>query len=279
MNAAFVRENDNYTCRVEDATAVFEFKKALFEIATDLKKKQQFFSLLQRIEAAKEIRAILMLNAPGAVEQSEYERFLEQIYEVGSIGQIGLGSETDVLIAREEHAVNQLLKFVSQSTKVTAIGLQGRIMPPFFGIGLAFDFRLVAEDSTFFFSTAGVDIPPSGALCFLLPLYVGLHKATELILRNNRLQTDEALALGLVNAVLPVDDFAQRCRRTLASMVGLSPSVLPSIKALLNAHRREEFERYIEEEFKVIHSAWSDRMRQIRVDCDLADKEVSNLRG
>ena len=131
MNTMLNCENENYSCLVEDTTAVFEFKKALFTIATDFEKKQRFFSLLHHIEESKDVQAILMLNAPGAVEQ---------IYETGNTGQIGLGSEADVLISREEYAINQLLCVIGQSSKVTAIGLQGRIVPPFFGIALAFDF-------------------------------------------------------------------------------------------------------------------------------------------
>lgn len=263
MNTMLNCENENYSCLVEDTTAVFEFKKALFTIATDLEKKQRFFSLLHHIEESKDVQAILMLNAPGAVEQSEYERFLQQIYETGNTGQIGLGSEADVLISREEYAINQLLRVIGQSSKVTAIGLQGRIVPPFFGIALAFDFRFASAGTNFLFSPTGIDMPPSGGLCFFLPFYVGSNKATELIISNNCLQVDEALAMGLVNSVVPTDDFSERCQRKLDALIGLPTSVLSATKKLLSKHRREEFELYMEEEFKVMHNAWCERVRQI----------------
>jgi enoyl-CoA hydratase/carnithine racemase len=52
-------------------------------------------------------------------------------------------------------------------------------------------------------------ITPEGAASVLLPLFVGRVKASDLLLCGSRISAEEALSLGLVNAV--VDDSDELC--------------------------------------------------------------------
>lgn len=72
-------------------------------------------------------------------------------------------------------------------------------------IALAADFRLLARSATFHFlftkvGLAGADMGSA----YLLPRLVGLGRATELLMLGERLEADEARAIGLAGAV--VDD-------------------------------------------------------------------------
>lgn len=76
-------------------------------------------------------------------------------------------------------------------------------------IALAADLRIVSESSSFHFlftrvGLAGADMGSA----YLLPRVVGLGRASELLLLGDPVTPDQALAMGLVNRVVPDDGLA-----------------------------------------------------------------------
>jgi enoyl-CoA hydratase/carnithine racemase len=74
-------------------------------------------------------------------------------------------------------------------------------------IALASDFRLLSESASFafLFTSVGLAGADMGS-AYLLPRIVGLARATELLMLGDRVQADEALALGLANKVVEPDE-------------------------------------------------------------------------
>ena len=75
------------------------------------------------------------------------------------------------------------------------------------GAELTFDCDLVvaAEATRFRFPEVGIGLTVTNGLTKLLPLYVGPVKAKELLLLAEPLPAEDALQLGLVNRVVPID--------------------------------------------------------------------------
>jgi enoyl-CoA hydratase/carnithine racemase len=113
-----------------------------------------------------------------------------------------------------------------------------RVHGPAAGIGfsyvLAADVVVASEDANFSQSFVRVGLMPDGGATYLLPARVGRLKAFELMARGEAISAQEALGLGLVNAVVPrarldayVDD--------LAAVLSIAPQPsLARIKAALN---------------------------------------------
>ncbi len=83
------------------------------------------------------------------------------------------------------------------------------------GASLAFacDFRIAADNVNFIQSFTKVGLVPDSGSTFMLPRLIGVTKAFELMLSADKLGAAEALNLGLVNKVVPVD--AVRLKRSL----------------------------------------------------------------
>ena len=80
---------------------------------------------------------------------------------------------------------------------------------------------------------------PEAASSYLLPLRVGRLKATELLLLSRPLDADEALALGLVNAVLPADMLLDQAIAQAAKLAALPPGALAASRALIRGDQAQ----------------------------------------
>jgi 2-(1,2-epoxy-1,2-dihydrophenyl)acetyl-CoA isomerase len=74
-----------------------------------------------------------------------------------------------------------------------------------FGLSLmaACDLAIAADDAYFTTAYRHIGLTPDGSSTWFLPRIVGPRKATELVLLSPRLAAPDALAIGLVNKVVP----------------------------------------------------------------------------
>ncbi|WP_018655609.1 enoyl-CoA hydratase-related protein [Actinomadura flavalba] len=78
------------------------------------------------------------------------------------------------------------------------------------GAGLAFacDLIVAADSARFATAFTAIGLAPDSGMSWTLQRLVGRAKATELLLLGERIDADEAHALGLVNRVVPADGLA-----------------------------------------------------------------------
>jgi len=89
-----------------------------------------------------------------------------------------------------------------------------------FEIALNCDFLVASERAKFGDTHARVGVMPGWGLTVLLPQAIGVRRAREMSFTGNFLDADEALALGLVNHVVPHDDLLPFTRRLALDIVG-----------------------------------------------------------
>lgn len=100
-------------------------------------------------------------------------------------------------------------------------------------IALACDIRIASENAVFAQPEVSLGIPPGWGATQRLTRLVGPGLAAEIILTGRRVKADEALRIGLVNAVYPADQLMAEARKLAEQIVKNSPRALAASKALM----------------------------------------------
>jgi 2-(1,2-epoxy-1,2-dihydrophenyl)acetyl-CoA isomerase len=112
-----------------------------------------------------------------------------------------LGAESDEAARRRLERMQDVTRKVQQSPAPVIAAVHG------FALGAGCEFALCCDlvaahsSAVFGFPEVEVGLSVTGGISHLLPLAVGAAKAKELILLGGRIDAQEALRLGLVNAV------------------------------------------------------------------------------
>lgn len=100
-------------------------------------------------------------------------------------------------------------------------------------VALAADFIIASDRARFISSFARVGFVPDLALMYVLPRRVGLVRAKEIVFSAREIRADEAVAVGLAEAVVPADSlrdaamqFAQRFEHAPTHVLGMAKRIL-----------------------------------------------------
>src|SRR6185436_4557474 len=133
----------------------------------------------------------------------------------------------------------------------------GRVHGAVAGFGLslmnACDLVVAAEDSYFASAYRQIALTPDGGGSWALPRLVGLRKAMEIFLLGERFGAADALALGLVNKVVPAADL-DAATNAMVQALATGPAL-----ALRNAKRlvRESLSRSLSEQLDAEASSFA----------------------
>lgn len=122
-----------------------------------------------------------------------------------------------------------------QATKPTVAMIRGPCFGGGVGLAAACDLRVAADDAVFSIPAArlGIAYPPP-AIADVVGL-VGAARAKDLFFTARRVEAAEALAIGLVDRVVPVADLEAETRALAATMAANAPLTLAAAKAAIAA--------------------------------------------
>ena len=125
-----------------------------------------------------------------------------------------------------------------------------------FGIAMACDLVYASERSTFEWAYHKTALTGAESSTFLLPRLVGFRKAMELVLLNPRLSAADALAMGLVTAVLPTPTF-ERDVMAVARRLAAGPTAAYGVAKLLlgQAAGMGQLDYHLDEELRHLVAA------------------------
>jgi len=101
-----------------------------------------------------------------------------------------------------------------------------------FELALGCDFLIASDRARFGDTHARVGVTPGGGMSVSLPQAVGLRRAKEMSLTGNFVTADEALALRLVNRVVPHDELLPTTRALAADIVANDQRAVRNLKQL-----------------------------------------------
>ena len=194
-----------------------------------------------RPEKRNALRVETMRECCAALDEAIADDGVRAIVLAGEGEHFAVGADYDLLAEMNDLRAAEVRRRIYEhfqgaarrlytAPKPTVAAVQGAAVTVGAELALACDFRVMAEGS--FLQESWVKlglVPPLGGL-FLLPRYLGLAKAREVVLRNKRIYAADALADGLASEVVPPGELADAARRLAEELMAIAPMAYFHIK-------------------------------------------------
>jgi 2-(1,2-epoxy-1,2-dihydrophenyl)acetyl-CoA isomerase len=130
----------------------------------------------------------------------------------------------DTSFRRVLDGYNPLIKGIAELDKPVIAAVNGPAAGAGFSLALACDLRIASSSAVFVTTFSRIGLTADSGMSYFLPRLVGWGKAYELLALSPRLSADDALQLGIVNRVVPADQFGDEVRE-LASQMAQGPTL------------------------------------------------------
>lgn len=115
-------------------------------------------------------------------------------------------------------------------------------------LAMACDIRIASEKAKFAQPEAGLGITPGFGGTQRLPRLVGEGKAKELIYTCAMVKADEALRIGLINKVVPLENLMEEARNMANAIMANAPIAVKLCKDAINRGMQVDIDKAIEVE-------------------------------
>jgi 2-(1,2-epoxy-1,2-dihydrophenyl)acetyl-CoA isomerase len=190
--------------------------------ALDLAMRRDLVSALDEIEAAAEVRVVILTGAGGHFCAGGDVKLMREHRHTAAEGR------------QRVEALNRMVVRLVEFPRPTIAMVDGFAVGAGCNLALCCDL-LIASDRARFGEVFGkIGLVPDGGGSWLLPRLVGLPRAKELVFTADVIDAAEALRLGLVNRVVPVAELAAATRALAERIAAGPPAVLRMAKHMLN---------------------------------------------
>ncbi len=131
---------------------------------------------------------------------------------------------------------------IFRCTKPVAAAIQGAAIGGGLGLALAADFRITAAEARFSANFARLGFHQGFGLSVTLPRLVGEQAAAELLYTGRRVNGTEAVALGLADRLVPLDDLRSATHAFAIEIARSAPLAVRSIRATLRGDLADRVE-------------------------------------
>jgi 2-(1,2-epoxy-1,2-dihydrophenyl)acetyl-CoA isomerase len=192
--------------------------------ALDLATKEALLAALEAASTDDSVRAVALTGRGRAFCVGEDLRELRTAYQAGHAPELG---ET---LERHYAPIVQLL---ADMPKPTVALVNGIAAGAGVSLALACDLRVASSAASFKLAFSGVGLVPDAGATWNLPRLVGLSIAMRMVLLDDPVKADEALAIGLVSRVFPAEEFERLAAATVAALAAGPTLAHARAKALL----------------------------------------------
>jgi 2-(1,2-epoxy-1,2-dihydrophenyl)acetyl-CoA isomerase len=220
------------------ATITLDRPDALNALTVEL--KLALLDALQRAAADDAVRSVVLTGAGRAFCVGQDLREHADSLEAG---------DTDLNTVRDHY--NPIVSALAEMPKPDIAAVNG--MAPGAGPSLTFacDFRILADNAKILMAFTGIGLGPDTGASWTLQRLVGYGRATAMLMLSEPVNAEQALEMGLVNAVVPAADVAATAAE-LAARLAAGPTVAyAGVKRALAVAARSDLAAALETEADV----------------------------
>jgi len=196
----------------------------------DIATMEEMNCALEKVLAAGPELKVLVLQAAG-----------KKAFSVG----VDVGDHTEDKVNHMIAAFHGIFRRLDRLEIPTIAAVQGAVLGGGCEVALFCDMVVAADNIKIGQPEIKLAVFPPIAVA-ALPAIVGPKKAYEMVLGGEALRADAALACGLINKVVAVDDFAAELEKFVKIFTALSGSALRSTKRALKAASDKPFAAALE---------------------------------
>lgn len=152
---------------------------------------------------------------------------------------------------------NKFVNTVRNLSKPVIAAINGVAVGGGVTIALACDIRIAADNARFSLPFAKIGLTPEFGCSYLLPRIVGMGNALNMLMMADFIDAEEALRIGLVNAVVPQAQFKDSVAEIANRIKQNSKSSLNSIKQLINVSLSSDINQVLELEAQHLGRAFN----------------------
>jgi 2-(1,2-epoxy-1,2-dihydrophenyl)acetyl-CoA isomerase len=177
---------------------------------------------LRRAEAEASVRSVVLTGAGSVFSAGQ------DVTALGAVdGQVSFRRHL-------ERTYNRLILRVRRLEKPVVGAINGAAAGAGLGLALAADIRLAARSARFVFGFTGIGLTTDSATSLMLPLLIGLARASEVAFTNAPISAEQALSYGLVNRVVDDTDLAAEAAKVAAQLAAGPTRALGLTKRAFN---------------------------------------------
>ena len=171
-----------------------------------------------------------------------------------------------------------MFRAVADFPKPTIAAINGFCLGGGCELALACDIRIASEKAKLGQPEINLGLLPGGGGTQRLPRLIGMGNAFKLLYTGDFVRADEALRIGLVDEVVPVDGLAARAKELAEAIAQKSPVALALIKQAVRASARTPLDEGLQQEVSLFSLAFASEDKKEGVDAFL-NKRTPNFVG
>ncbi|CAO4365285.1 unnamed protein product [Caenorhabditis nigoni] len=168
----------------------------------------------------------------------------EQVAEMANTAKVVLHDYVDAYIKHEKPLIG-LINGPAVGIAVTVLGM--------------FDYVIATDKSSFHTPFAPLGQSPEGASSYTFPLIMGSLRASELLLVCKKISANTAKDYGLINEVVPDNEFEAQSQKAIESFSQLPPESLRINKTLLRSFHKDQLLKVNDMECDLIAERWQSK--------------------
>jgi 2-(1,2-epoxy-1,2-dihydrophenyl)acetyl-CoA isomerase len=216
--------------RIDGSVAILSFNRPDRRNALSEQVYAGFAKVLPEIAARRDIHVVMITGEEGAFCAGGDVKGMNESHQSGAGNSVSLEERIEGLRSRQ-NTVSAALRALPQPV---IAALPGAAAGAGLSIALAADIRIAAERAIVMTAFANVGASGDFGTSWFLPRLVGEAKAKELMFTSPRLTAREAKDLGIINVVLPDEDFAASALAWCQSLAQRAPIALRYMKENIN---------------------------------------------
>ena len=187
----------------------------------------------------KEVRVVVITGSGRAFSSGQDLGDLKEKYVPGHEPHLG----EDL-----QRRYNPIIKTIHSMEKPVIAAINGVAAGAGCSLALACDLRIASTDASFIEVFVNVGLIPDSGSTWTLPRLIGLGRAMELCCTGRKVDADEALAIGMVNQIVPADELDDAVQKMAARIASLPAKAIALTKKLLNQSYENDLAEQLRQE-------------------------------